>query len=92
MTEAMQEPVEDLKFEEAMDRLERLVQEMESGALPLEEMMARFEEGAKLSRLCRARLDALQKRIEILTSDDGQDGQWAAFEPDSSRGAANAPF
>ena len=49
-----------------MERLEGLVGEMESGQLPLEKMIASYEEGVKLVQLCQEKLDAAQQRIQII--------------------------
>lgn len=53
-------------FEDAMARLEKLVEEMESGDLPLEEILQKYEEGNRLVKLCAARLNEAEKRIEVL--------------------------
>ena len=55
-------------FEESLQKLERLVGEMESGDLPLDEMMKRFEEGRRLVAFCTAELDAIRQRIDKVTS------------------------
>jgi len=54
-------------FEKALERLETLVGEMESGALNLEKMMACFEEGTELIKFCTQKLNEVEKKIEILT-------------------------
>lgn len=79
-----------MPFEQALEKLEALVAKMETGQLPLEELMKNFEEGSKLVKLCRGKLDALERKIEILTRDDGGSGQWTDFEPDAA-GTRNAP-
>ena len=56
----------ELKFEEALQKLEQIVQEMESGDLPLEEILKKYEEGSKLVQLCSAKLHEAEKRIEVL--------------------------
>lgn len=56
-------------LEAAMDRLDSLVREMESGDLPLETLIARYEEGIALSRLCQEKLDRAEQRIQILSRD-----------------------
>ena len=56
-----------LPVEQAMERLESLVAEMESAQLPLDQMIERFEEGVKLVRLCQEKLDAAQQKIQIIT-------------------------
>jgi len=57
---------ETLDFEAAMERLEAVVRELESGQVPLERAMALFEEGRKLGDACRAALDNAQARVEKL--------------------------
>jgi exodeoxyribonuclease VII small subunit len=59
-------------FEEALRRLETIVERLESGDLALEESLRLFEEGVVLTRLCAGRLDEAQRRIEALTkTEDG---------------------
>ena len=54
-------------FEQAMKRLEEIVEQMESGDLPLEELIVRYEEGMKLVKVCQERLASAEQRIEIIT-------------------------
>ena len=54
-------------FEEAMEKLENIVKELESGDLALEKAMQRFEEGIKLSKFCTDKLDETEKKITLLT-------------------------
>lgn len=56
----------DLPFEEALKKLEAIVQAMEAGDLPLETTMARFEEGMRLGDVCQAKLAAAEVRIQQL--------------------------
>jgi exodeoxyribonuclease VII small subunit len=58
-------------FEEAMKQLEQIVQELESGDLPLEKAILKYEEGVRLSRFCSEKLDETEKRITILQNQDG---------------------
>ncbi len=53
-------------FEKSLARLETIVAEMEGGTLPLETMMARFEEGQRLARYCGAKLGEVERKIELL--------------------------
>ncbi len=46
----------ELNFEGAMDRLEKIVEQMESGKLPLEDLIVRYEEGMNLVKICQERL------------------------------------
>jgi exodeoxyribonuclease VII small subunit len=56
-----------LGFEKALARLEEIVAEMESGSLSLDKMMASFEEGTRLVKFCSAKLNEVEKKVEILT-------------------------
>lgn len=59
-------------FEDGMEALEKLVARLESGDLPLEEALREFEHGVGLVRVLNDRLNAAERRIEILTrADDG---------------------
>lgn len=65
-----QEP--ELSFEEALERLEKVVAEMESGELSLEACLQRFEEGSKLAGYCSRSLAAIEQKVEVLLEkDDG---------------------
>lgn len=63
---------ESLRFETALARLEELVDTLESGKLDLEDSLMNFEEGVKLVRLCKQRIEAAELRIRQL--EDGPDG------------------
>lgn len=55
-----------LGFEESIERLEKIVSDMEDGKLSLEEMIKRFEEGQGLIHLCTKKLNEVEKKVEIL--------------------------
>ncbi|MDQ6654291.1 MAG: exodeoxyribonuclease VII small subunit [Verrucomicrobiota bacterium] len=57
----------ELNFEAAMDRLEEIVGQMESGKMMLDELIVRYEEGMKLVKTCQERLASAEQRIEIIT-------------------------
>ena len=61
-----------LSFEQSMERLTHIVEKLEEGDLPLEQSLALFEEGVRLSRLAQERLDSAQQRIERLLTVDAQ--------------------
>ncbi len=61
----------DLKFEDCLARLERIVADLESGNLPLEESLKVFEEGVALARHCGRYLEEAERRIEMLAKDEG---------------------
>jgi exodeoxyribonuclease VII small subunit len=58
-------------FEQSMKQLEQIVQELESGDLPLEKAIKKFEDGIQLTRLCAKKLDETEKKISMLV-EDGQ--------------------
>jgi exodeoxyribonuclease VII small subunit len=64
---------DNIKFEDALSELESIVEKLERGELSLEESLAAFEEGIRLSRICSKQLDEAERKIEILIKgDDGQ--------------------
>jgi len=67
-------------FEQSIGRLERIVQELEGGDRPLEESLRLFEEGIQLTRLCAARLDEAQRRIDLLTKGEQGDLKLIPFD------------
>ena len=56
-------------FEQALQQLEQIVQKLEKGELPLEDSLRLYEEGIRLSRLCHAKLEEAEGRIEVLMKD-----------------------
>jgi exodeoxyribonuclease VII small subunit len=60
------------KFEDCLQRLEEIVQQLEKGDLPLDQALALFEEGMKLSISCRSELEAAEGRVEILLKQGGK--------------------
>jgi exodeoxyribonuclease VII small subunit len=76
-------------FESALERLEAIVDRLESGELPLEQALAAFEEGVTLSRRCAAELEAAERRIELLVGAGPGGPITEPFEPDEG-GEASA--
>jgi len=68
-------------FEESLQRLESIVDRLERGDLELEDALATFEEGVKLTRSCASRLEDAERRIELLVR-EGE--QWIARPFDAS--------
>ena len=56
-------------FEQAMKQLEQIVQELESGEMPLEKALKKFEDGIQLSKYCTEKLDESEKKVSILMKD-----------------------
>ena len=67
---------EDISFEDAVEKLDSIVEEMESDDLPLDKMLVRYEEGAKLVKLCEEKLKAAETRITQL--EENLQGELAA--------------
>ena len=70
-----------LNFEKAMDRLEAIVEQMESGKLPLEELIVRYEEGMGLVKVCQERLASAEQKIEIIARTSAGKPVVKDFEP-----------
>jgi exodeoxyribonuclease VII small subunit len=75
--------MDDMKFEEALARLEEIVKKMEDGDLTLEESLDAFEEGIKLSRFCTKKLDEAERRVEILLKDEDEKVEIKPFAGDT---------
>ena len=58
------ETQEEPRFEDVLERLEKVVEAMESGEIPLSDLVAKFEEGSKLLKICRQHLRTADLRIE----------------------------
>jgi len=71
----------ELNFEGAMDRLEKIVEQMESGKLPLEDLIVRYEEGMNLVKVCQERLANAEQKIEIIARNSAGKVVVKEFEP-----------
>ncbi|HVE16709.1 MAG TPA: exodeoxyribonuclease VII small subunit [Chthoniobacterales bacterium] len=58
-----------VSLESALERLDAIVRDMEAGDLPLETLIAKYEEGIGLSKICREKLDRAEERIRIISRD-----------------------
>lgn len=56
----------EVKFEESLKKLEKIVEDLEKGDLSLDEALKKYQEGIELSRLCSQRLESAKKKIDIL--------------------------
>ena len=65
-------PKKELSFEEAMEKLEEIVNSLESGDFKLEESLKLYEEGVKLVNLCNKKITNVEKSIKILLNSDGE--------------------
>lgn len=64
--------MKELNFEKAMQELETIANDLEKGDLSLEESVAKFEEGMKLSKQCNDMIAKAEKKITILLQKDGK--------------------
>jgi exodeoxyribonuclease VII small subunit len=90
MTNQAKKTAPEANFEQAMKRLEEIVEQMESGDLPLEDLIVRYEEGMKLVKVCQERLASAEQRIEIITRNSAGKPVVKEFEP-STTSAPAAP-
>lgn len=67
-------------FEAALTRLETIIEEMESGEMDLDKMIASFEEGQKLVKFCTAKLNEVEKKIEKIVKDGAGGVTTESFE------------
>lgn len=72
-----------ISFEKTLKQLEQIVQELESGNLPLEKAMKKFEEGVKLSKYCSEKLDETEKKISVLLHDNKGNTTEEPFMPEN---------
>lgn len=70
-----------LSFETAIGKLETIVESMESGEVPLAELLAKFEEGTKLLKVCETRLKDAELKIELLRKQKDGKVAFEKFEP-----------
>ena len=73
----------DKSFEEAMARLEEIVAEIEAEELGLERQFELFKEGMGLARFCDTKLNEVQKSVEIVLKESGDEWKTASFEAEA---------
>ena len=71
-------------FEEAIERLEQLADELESGELKLEDAIRKYEEGVKLYARCQEILSKAEKKVQMLVRDTAGSLKAVPFEPDAT--------
>ncbi len=76
-----------IDFEQALDQLETLVEEMEGGDLSLENSLKAFEQGIKLTRECQTALATAEQKVQLLLEENGK---LKAIELDSNGEASDA--
>jgi exodeoxyribonuclease VII small subunit len=81
MSSKSKQPGAPLNFENAMDRLEAIVEQMESGKLALEDLIVRYEEGMSLVKTCQERLASAEQKIEVIARNSTGKPVVKHFEP-----------
>lgn len=61
-----------MNFEEAIEKLEKITQDLEEGNLSLEESLKKFEEGMRLVNFCEQKLEEVEKRVKLLMKENGK--------------------
>ena len=67
-----------ISYEEASSKLESIIEAMEDGSIPLAELVAQFEEGANLLKLCQKELKQAELKIQKLDMNDGSESDFDA--------------
>jgi exodeoxyribonuclease VII small subunit len=70
----------EIKYEEALKKLEKIVEELEKGELSLDEALKKYQEGIELSRICTQRLDLAKKKIDLLAKSKKGDFELKPWE------------
>jgi exodeoxyribonuclease VII small subunit len=81
-----------LSFESAMERLDKIVEQMESSKLSLQELLVRYEEGVRLVAICNEQLAAAENRIEMLTNNASSAAVERPREPTKEQSDENRLF
>jgi len=78
----------EIKFEDALKKLEGIVEDLEKGDLPLDDSLAKYEEGMKLSIVCTKKLEAAKKKVETLIKQGEDKFTLTPFDESSLDGVA----
>ncbi len=70
----------EVKFEEALKKLEKIVEDLEKGDLSLDEALKKYQEGIELSRSCSSRLESAKKKIDILVKNKKGDFEFKPLD------------
>lgn len=75
--------MKEIPFEKALEKLEKIVEELESGDFSLDESLKKYEEGIKLARTCQQKLDKAKAKIETLIKKDSGDFETKPFKEEN---------
>ncbi|MCK6257646.1 exodeoxyribonuclease VII small subunit [Fictibacillus sp. KIGAM418] len=71
-----------ITFEEAMEKLEQIVERLEEGDVPLEESIELFQQGMALSKVCHSKLQNIEKKMDTIMKDNGDAAPFIIQEED----------
>ncbi|MFC7370452.1 exodeoxyribonuclease VII small subunit [Fictibacillus iocasae] len=71
-----------LTFEEAMEKLEEIVEKLEQGDVPLEESIELYQQGMQYSKLCHTKLANVEKKMDLILNEEGEAKPFALEEED----------
>ncbi len=72
MEHVTDENFKNVSFEEAMEKLEGIVEKLEEGEVPLEQAIAMYQEGMSLSNVCHEKLQRIEKQMDRVVEEDGE--------------------
>lgn len=81
----------EMKFEEALKKLEKIVDDLEGGNLALDDSLEKYEEGIKLSKMCAKKLEVAKKKVEILLKSEDGSVSLAPFDEKSAEEVTREP-
>mgnify|MGYP001485555650 CR=1 FL=1 len=67
-----EEKTNEVSFEEAMEKLEQIVEKLEEGEVPLEKAITMYQEGMSLSQVCHEKLQKVEKQMDQIMDEDGE--------------------
>lgn len=70
----------DLSFEDAIKEIETIVQKLEQGDVPLEKAIEYFQEGIKLSQICKEKLTKVEKQMTSILNEQGEEAPFTVEE------------
>ncbi|TLS36378.1 exodeoxyribonuclease VII small subunit [Pseudalkalibacillus caeni] len=79
----MEDKKKELSFEEAMEKLEEIVDSLEEGNVPLEKAISLFQDGMNLSNLCHEKLQSIEGKMDQILGEDGELKPFAIQEDES---------
>ncbi len=74
----------EIKFEDAIKKLEKIVEDLEGGDLSLDEALKKYQEGIEISRVCSQRLESAKKKIDLLSKNKKGEFELKNFDAEAA--------